>query len=63
MLDRVKHIIETKHQLVLFIVIAFTLLFTMFVPAVEFRTKIEDFYPENDAVQADRTIEVSFSPD
>jgi len=30
---------------------------------VEFRTKIEDFYPENDAVKADRTIEANFGKD
>jgi predicted RND superfamily exporter protein len=63
MLDRVKHIIETKHQLVLFIIISFTLLFAMFVPSVEFRTEIEEFYPENDAVKADRTIEDHFGHD
>ncbi len=63
MLDRVKHIIETKHKLVLFIIITLTLVFSLFVPAVEFRTKIEDFYPENDAVKADRTIENYFGKD
>lgn len=44
-------------------VVAFTLLFSLFVPDVEFRTKIEDFYPENDAVKADRTIEDHFGRD
>ena len=44
-------------------VVAFTLLFSLFVPDVEFRTKIEDFYPENDAVKADRTIEDHFGKD
>jgi predicted RND superfamily exporter protein len=63
MLERLKKIIETKHQQVLFIIIVFTLLFSLFIPAVEFRTKIEDFYPENDAVKADRTIEAYFGKD
>ena len=63
MLERLKTIIENNHKHVLFIIIAVTLMFSMFVPAVEFRTKIEDFYPENDATRADATIEAHFGKD
>ena len=63
MIERLKKIIETQHQLILFIIILMTLIFSLFLPSVEFRTKIEDFYPENDAVKADRTIEDYFGKD
>lgn len=63
MLERIKTIIERNHKHVLFLIIALTLVFSMFVPAVEFRTKIEDFYPENDATRADSTIDAHFGKD
>ncbi|MCK4613396.1 MAG: RND family transporter [Thermoplasmata archaeon] len=63
MLARVKKIIETRHKPVLFIIITITLIFSMFLPSVEFRTNIEEFYPENDAVKADHRIENNFGKD
>ena len=44
-------------------IIVFTIVFSLFLPSVEFRTKIEDFYPDNDAAKADRTIDEYFGKD
>ena len=63
MLEPVKRAIETKHKHVLFIIVTLTLIFSIFLPSVEFRTNIEEFYPENDAVKADNTIKDYFGKD
>ena len=63
MLEHIKTVIEQNHRHVVYLIIALTLVFSMFVPAIEFRTRIEDFYPDNDATRADHTIETYFGKD
>ena len=63
MLEYLQTQIREKHKHVLIIIILITLFFSMFVPTVEFRTDIEEFFPENDAVKADHRIEEYFGKD
>lgn len=56
MLDRFGRIIEKRPWLVVGIILLITIVFSLFIPSLTFKTNFEDFAPDNEQVKANERI-------
>lgn len=56
MLDQLGRIIEKKPWLVVGIILLITIVFSLFIPSLTFKTNFEDFAPDNEQVKANERI-------
>ncbi len=60
MLDRFGRIIEKKPWLVVGLILLITIVFSLFIPSLTFKTNFEDFAPDNEQVKANERISEYF---
>lgn len=60
MLEHLGQIIEKKPWLVVGIIILVTLVFSLFIPSLTFKTNFEDFAPDNEQVKANTRVSTYF---